>query len=180
MPIQVDIRGVLDALGSSEDASGQLPLSDIALGDRAFSFAEPGSYSVTLTNTGGSIVGTGVVSATAHTECARCLCELEMPVTGEVQGFYVHPGHDQDVPEEQEIEYIHDERVDIEPAVMQALVVALPFAPLHAEDCRGLCPTCGVDLNVEECDCEPVGEGSPLAALKDLLGDESGEAAEGE
>lgn len=59
------------------------------------------------------------------------------------------------------------EHVDLEPLVREQLVLAVPYAPLCSEDCKGLCPQCGVDRNVETCSCE-----KPLdprfAALKGL------------
>jgi uncharacterized protein len=47
----------------------------------------------------------------------------------------------------------------------ELLALALPLQPLCREDCRGLCPRCGIDWNVETCDCEPVRSASPFAAL---------------
>jgi uncharacterized protein len=47
----------------------------------------------------------------------------------------------------------------------ELLALALPLQPLCREDCRGLCPRCGIDWNVETCDCEPVRGASPFAAL---------------
>ncbi|HJV09433.1 MAG TPA: DUF177 domain-containing protein, partial [Acidimicrobiales bacterium] len=58
----------------------------------------------------------------------------------------------------------HDS-VDLEPLVREALVLDLPLAPLCEEDCRGLCPTCGADLNLGDCDCPPAETDSRWAAL---------------
>lgn len=59
------------------------------------------------------------------------------------------------------------EHVDLEPLIREQLVLAVPYAPLCREECKGLCPQCGVDKNVERCSCE-----KPLdprfAALKGL------------
>jgi uncharacterized protein len=46
------------------------------------------------------------------------------------------------------------ERVDLEPLIREQLVLAVPYAPLCREDCRGLCPQCGIDRNVATCTCE--------------------------
>ena len=47
----------------------------------------------------------------------------------------------------------HDE-IDLEPMVHDAVLLELPQAPLCRPDCRGLCPTCGADLNAQSCDCD--------------------------
>ena len=60
-----------------------------------------------------------------------------------------------------------------------AVVMDTPFVVLCKPDCRGLCPTCGINLNVEQCDCAARAEAewaaateNPFAALKNLKLDE--------
>jgi uncharacterized protein len=59
------------------------------------------------------------------------------------------------------------ERIDLEPLFREQFVLAIPFAPLCAEDCKGLCPQCGIDRNTASCTCEPPID-PRLAALKGL------------
>jgi len=59
------------------------------------------------------------------------------------------------------------ETVDLEPLIREHLVLAVPYAPLCREDCKGLCPQCGIDRNVETCACEKPGD-PRFAALKGL------------
>ena len=59
------------------------------------------------------------------------------------------------------------EKLDLEPLFREQFVLAIPFAPLCREDCKGLCPQCGTDLNPGTCSCEkPIDP--RLAALKGL------------
>ena len=59
------------------------------------------------------------------------------------------------------------ERVDLEPLFREQFVLAVPFAPLCAETCKGLCPQCGIDRNTASCSCTPPID-PRLAALKGL------------
>jgi uncharacterized protein len=59
------------------------------------------------------------------------------------------------------------ERIDLEPLLREQFVLAVPFAPLCAETCKGLCPQCGIDLNTGTCACSPPID-PRLAALKGL------------
>jgi uncharacterized protein len=59
------------------------------------------------------------------------------------------------------------ERIDLEPLFREQFVLAIPYAPLCAEDCKGLCPQCGIDRNTASCTCEPPID-PRLAALKGL------------
>jgi uncharacterized protein len=47
------------------------------------------------------------------------------------------------------------EEIDLTPLFRDQVVLAVPFAPLCGEDCKGLCPQCGVDRNLETCECKP-------------------------
>jgi uncharacterized protein len=59
------------------------------------------------------------------------------------------------------------EKIDLEPLFREQFVLAIPYAPLCAEDCKGLCPQCGIDRNTGTCNCEkPIDP--RLAALKGL------------
>lgn len=59
------------------------------------------------------------------------------------------------------------ERIDLEPLFREQFVLAVPYAPLCREDCKGLCPQCGIDRNTGSCNCEkPIDP--RLAALKGL------------
>jgi uncharacterized protein len=162
-------RGVLDALGDSRVVSDAVDLMEVRLGEDVFTPLTPATFSVKLSNTGAGIVASGSASATFRARCVRCLCEYDAEIRADVEGFYVEVGDDVDLPDEQEREFITEDRIDLEPAVVQSLVLALPFAPLHSPACAGICPSCGADLNDGACGCAPATAASPFAALKDLL-----------
>jgi uncharacterized protein len=180
MAFPVDIRGVEEALAKQLVVTGALQVADLALGDQHFDLLTPAEFTVELTHTGAGIVASGTIRARATTKCARCLCEFEIDLVGDVEGFYVHPERDQGLPEEQDVEHIAHDRIDLESALVQALIVDLPFAPLHAPDCAGICPVCGADRNVEGCACVATDEASPFERLKELLPPENSAAGEDE
>jgi len=59
------------------------------------------------------------------------------------------------------------EHIDLEPLFREQFVLAIPYAPLCSETCKGLCPQCGIDRNTASCACEPPID-PRLAALKGL------------
>jgi uncharacterized protein len=64
---------------------------------------------------------------------------------------------------------VHDgNEVDLADALRDHIVLSVPYAPLCTQDCKGLCPRCGADLNEGACDCPPVEAESRFAALKNL------------
>lgn len=168
----VDVKDILDELADSVGIDVEFPLEPLVLGTETFVPVSPAHVDVTVTYTGtGQIVAHGRVDVDVKTQCSRCLKDFTMTADGDVEGFYVGPGHDDEIPEEQEVEYIRDRAIDLLPAIRAALILELPFAPLDDESCPGICPSCGADLTAEPCGCEPTRSDSPFAALKDLVRD---------
>ena len=63
---------------------------------------------------------------------------------------------------------IENDEIDLIEIATLEIVQEIPIQPLCDEDCLGLCPYCGKNLNVEECDCEPETD-SRFDILKELL-----------
>lgn len=178
MRFPVDLAGVLEALGNTVTISDEIVLDDVDLGAEHYSFASPARFTVTLVNGGvGNVVATGTIDVVSRATCVRCLREFELRVTAPIDAFYVLPGHEDEIPEEQEYEVIRENRVDLYTALQQAVGVELPFAPVHDESCLGICPLCGCDRNETECSCDTEAPSSPFAALEGMFGeDENGPA----
>ncbi len=72
---------------------------------------------------------------------------------------------------ELDLEFYQGDELEPLDYVKEQLLISIPMVPLHAPDCKGLCPVCGVDRNTTACGCridKPDGFGA-FAALKDLL-----------
>ncbi|HRD13410.1 MAG TPA: DUF177 domain-containing protein [Mycobacterium sp.] len=93
------------------------------------------------------VLVTGTVRAPTRGECARCLT----PITGEIEieltELFAYPDSaTESTTEADEVGHVIDDAVDLEQPIVDAVGLALPFAPVCAEDCPGLCPECGVAL----------------------------------
>jgi uncharacterized protein len=62
----------------------------------------------------------------------------------------------------------HGKEIDLEPLMREQIILAVPFAPLCSESCRGLCPVCGIDRNTGTCTCDPAPADPRWSALKNL------------
>ena len=86
----------------------------------------------------------GTVSAPLTGECARCLDELSDELTVEIGELFAYPDSVTDeTTDDDELPRVVGEHVDVEQTVRDAVVLALPLAPLCVDDCAGLCPECG-------------------------------------
>jgi DUF177 domain-containing protein len=102
-------------------------------------------------------------------QCARCLETFSFPLVAPIALVFVpRPSRPSD-PSEADDVYVYDgEELDLSPALRERILLSLPTLPLCREDCRGLCPNCGKNLNQGDCDC-PESDGDPrLAVLRGL------------
>lgn len=108
----------------------------------------------------GSVAQTGAgqyyLRATARVPiraaCRRCLRPLDLVVEARVEALFSEDAEQLDDPNVYAV--ARDARtLDLRPAVRDELILTSPGYPLCREDCRGLCPKCGADLNAAPCDC---------------------------
>lgn len=170
---RVDVSAIVEITGESVAVNDSIELPELIVGSETFTAREPIRFDVELTNTGAGIVGRGRVVYPVTATCARCLIEFPLDISADVEGFYVEPGHEEGIPEEQEVEFISTySTVDILPSLMEALVLEAPYVPLHDPDCAGLCLECGANLNESTCACgDEAGVEHPFAKLAGLLED---------
>ncbi|MCZ7420421.1 MULTISPECIES: YceD family protein [unclassified Micromonospora] len=91
------------------------------------------------------VLVSGTVSGPIRGECGRCLREINDSVTVTIQELYAYENSTTDVTtEEDEVGRMQGDLIDLEPALRDAVVLALPNNPLCRQDCPGLCPECGV------------------------------------
>jgi uncharacterized protein len=165
----VDVRSILEDLGGSFVLDSRVELPTIVLGAESFTPLQPAQLTADITNTGTGVVASGTITAVLEATCSRCLRVFPLTIVAPLEGFYVAPGHDDEIPEEQEVGPIFEGNIDLMDQILSALALELPFAPLHSEECPGICPRCGADLVESPCGCQPVVADSPFAVLKDLL-----------
>jgi uncharacterized protein len=116
----------------------------------------------------------GELSGRLETKCARCLETVNIPVASSFDLLYrplrtVTAGDEISISEaESEIGYYQGEGVLLEDVLKEQVLLLLPLKPLCNEDCKGLCPQCGKNLNNGNCDCTPERSDPRWAALADL------------
>lgn len=157
---------------------GTYDLDVFKAGPDLYEIKEPLTWQADLTNTGDAILVTGAVEGTVTTACARCLEPVTFPIVGEIEGYYLLTNED-DAPEDMDDDEFdvlpEDKKIDLASLIQAALLVEVPLIPLCDDACKGLCPTCGANLNSDPCDCtqdEEDDSENPFAVLKNLKFDE--------
>jgi uncharacterized protein len=105
---------------------------------------EPIELAVRLESVTEGVYVSGTVHAALSGECARCLDSLADEIDVELSELFAYPDSVTDeTTDADELPRVIDELVDVEQTVRDAVVLALPLAPLCSPDCLGLCPECG-------------------------------------
>lgn len=90
------------------------------------------------------VLVSGTATAPVTGECARCLDPLTDRVEVELTELFAYPDTaTEESTDPDEVSRVVDDLVDLEPVVRDAVLLALPQAPLCRDDCPGLCPECG-------------------------------------
>lgn len=163
-------------VGDTLSHAGHVDQSSYSLGDREFLLPSGYDFDLTLTNADEGIFVSGIVRAHVSASCDRCLCDTSFDIAAEIGEYYLfeEPEDADDIDDETEyllVSPTHD--LDLAQATEAALSFETPFVVLCKEDCKGLCPHCGANLNEGDCGCaqeisDEEKKNSPFAVLSEL------------
>ena len=168
--LQVDLREL--ARGPVE-TQGQLAGSDPLFEGLDVVLAEPVRVAGRLHAAGeGRFYWRASLNTRMAGQCRRCLVPVPVPVVAPIDALF---SQDPDALEDPSSYPLEPDAIaiDLRPAVREELLLAVPRWVVCRDDCRGLCPRCGKDLNAGPCGCPPAADQrwKGLAALKDKLRD---------
>jgi len=164
--LQVDLREL--ARGPCATV-GELPADDPLFAGLGLALARPVVVGGRLQEIGeGRFYWQGSLNTEVRGDCRRCLTSVRLPVAVECGALFSQDPETEDDPDTYPLPR-DATLVDVTPAVRGELVLAAPTFLLCRDDCRGLCPRCGQDLNAGPCGCEPATDSrwQKLAAQKD-------------
>jgi uncharacterized protein len=165
--LHIDLR---DLEREPRSWTARLPAEEGPWADAGVEFAEPPMAELRARVTGSRGVRvTGRLRASVELACRRCLKPLRRAVELDLELLYDRSVREQD--SEGQVYPLEgsSDTLDLTPALREQLLLALPRYPLCREDCAGLCPRCGTDLNEGSCDCvltEPDPRWDALRKLK--------------
>jgi uncharacterized protein len=150
--------------------------------DEDYRVAAPVELSMDVEKTGADAFRVkGYATTTLELSCSRCAEPFEMPFAERFDLRYLpqtaiaaegeHEIKDDDLA----ASFYSEGALDVIDLLREQFQLALPMKPLCSDECRGLCPECGANLNRTECGCKPVWEDPRLAPLKVLLNRETKE-----
>lgn len=125
------------------------------------------SGAVKVTRTAQGLLLQGKFSAQVITECVRCLDEIHQNLETEFTELYAF---NRNSVTESGLLLPENGKINLAPILREEMLLAIPINPLCKEDCKGLCPICGENLNYKSCNHDDEVIDPRLDALRAFLG----------
>ncbi len=118
----------------------------------------------------------GHIETTLVLICDRCTENFYWPISENID-IELHPIASLKAVQEEvrlskedlDVSFFDGDLIEVDEVVREQILLAVPMRKLCRQDCKGLCPVCGQNLNKETCACKPLKQESPFAILKKLV-----------
>jgi uncharacterized protein len=137
----------------------------------AYNFREPLHCSIALLRTGNRIDLHLDLKTSIELACSRCgeLTHYDVDTSADVTFLpELRRRSAEDEQNATDLEFYREE-IDLRSVVRDTFLLAVPIAVLCRQDCKGLCPSCGTNLNLSSCECEKKGVSSPFEKLRRIV-----------
>jgi uncharacterized protein len=142
--------------------------------DERVQLTAPATVNGKIRLAGNEVFVNGHVDTRAQVECDRCLKPIELPVNADFELEYItgseyeSSGVAELTEAEMSVSVFDGDALDVDEIMKEQILLAVPTRMLCREDCKGICPQCGVDRNTGECKCVTEDIDPRWAALKNL------------
>jgi uncharacterized protein len=147
---------------------GELPLQSADLADQGVTLLAPLTVDLSGRDVGDSVLVHASLSTTVRFACRRCLQDVDRAVEEKIDLFFAELDDESDTDGEVYPLPSRGTELDVAEPLREQFVLRLPDYVVCGEECKGLCPQCGADLNTTECGCVPARDPSPWDALKNI------------
>lgn len=147
----------------------QVPADDAMWDGAEVALAEPLEVDLTARSVGDGVFVRGRLRTRVRMACRRCLASADGEIDDTVDLLF-EPLTDEDEGADGEVYALPEkgDELDLREAVREQVLLRAPQFALCSDDCRGLCPQCGTELNTETCECVPEQAQSPWDALRNV------------
>lgn|SRR5690554_5836095 len=169
--MKIDLSSFLDNANEIMYFDEKVKLEDLDLSNNKINIVEPIEYKGEIFKVDGEKIINIRISYKYKEICHRCLTPTTKNVETALSGKLVegkkeendkYDGYD-------ELIFYEDDLLDLNDYVINQVVLSLPMKTLCSDDCKGLCPKCGADLNRSKCDCIHENIDPRLEKLKEFL-----------
>lgn len=164
--IKINVAEIQKKLVGEKSLKFDLDAKELEISSDELVILSPVALEGTMSNAGDVLLLKAVMAAKVQRMCGRCLKEFSAETKAEVLDKF-YPQGAENIEDDA---FVYDSDViDITEPLRESLLLAEPIQALCKQDCRGLCPVCGADLNDGDCGCDRFTVDPRLAALKQFI-----------
>lgn len=146
------ISQIIGKIGESIEVSFSEQIENTTGYPDVVCFSEPVEVKGTLTNTKKGMLFEAEGKIEAEYLCSRCLETVKIPISFNMNEIFYQAGSIERE-NEKEAETFCDDEMDLTDVIQRSILENLPMKVVCKEECKGLCPKCGKNLNEGDCDC---------------------------
>lgn len=165
----IDLSGILKDIGGVVKICEKADLQNTEFLGEEFVFTDGLLVDGKIANNTKSLHLSADVSGKMQVHCARCMCEIEEIVEFKISEYLVREEDAAQVSEDDDAVIFSGEKIDIDELILNNFLMNVSGKYLCSEDCKGLCPNCGKNLNLGECDCSDNEIDPRWAALAEIM-----------
>jgi uncharacterized protein len=163
--MKVDVRDILKSNGESLDIEFDNKIEELNVTDSEISFDKPVYFKGNVLNISGVLKLEGDLKAEYEAKCIRCLKDIKRTLNIKIKEDI----QSADTVDETEAYTYFDNHFDLGKILTDNIILNIPMKDLCREDCKGLCPVCGADMNIADCGCSVDNFDPRMEALKDFF-----------
>lgn len=166
----IDVSGILKETGGRIDVDCRTDFGKVEFLGDVYEFTEPVEVKGVIKNNGESLTFTAECASTFNTRCARCGRDITVDLTFVVDEDLMQ---DDSGAEAEDAVTFSDGKVEIDELILNSFFMNENGKHLCSDGCKGLCPTCGHDLNNGPCGCTSETIDPRWSALVDIMNSEN-------
>ncbi len=147
--VRLDVSQIAGHKGASMPVEFSCALENVGDYPDVVKFLEPVEWKGQVTNTEGIFVVEGTVKTKVEMSCSRCLTPVAVDVFFKIDEKFSNTGS-----LDEETETFSGDSIDLAQVIKKGILFSLPMKVVCREDCAGLCPVCGKNLNEGDCGCD--------------------------
>ncbi len=164
----INLSDVLTSEGRQVTREVPLEMTGFENGQERFEITGKSPVFFTFSNVGkGRARVSGRAELTFRTCCDRCLAEVPTVLALDFNRLVTEPGVEDE--EADDLGFMDGYQLDVETFIHNEILVNWPAKILCREDCKGICPVCGQNLNIRDCGCDTFVPDPRMAVIQDIF-----------
>jgi len=151
--LRINVEDILKEVGASKSFQGDITLKDIKWQGESLRFRKPLLVTGSITNTGSILILNTNIRGTVILQCVLCLEDYEHNLDFSFDARLVRSSSDNTDNMDVDAFIFKGYEINLHDIIWEFLLLEIPIRKICKENCKGLCPECGINLNKQTCQC---------------------------